>query len=487
MAKLKDLYDLCTATSKAERRFLNLYIQAVAGKAKENYLLQLDNLWQHKTYDEKVLKEKMKNIQAKRISEFNSNLFHFVSKAILVYQAESTPSLSLLKDIMLSEIYMSKGLLNIADELLKTNFKENDNYANSEALLLLQKQQYKLGLKSYYSFEDQISLLDEKLEKLEAIKSETAYQKLNFEMNFLFSKFTLPRNKKQAQVFKDFLKQDLLKNMDLAKSNYAKHYYYMIKIPLLHIVGLGDEALKISNEAILFAEDNFDLKKDPIPLFLQLKRNLSLQFSLENAQNLLPTIKHIKKIITINPKLEKRIDIWSVELDARINKAMIEKEYKAGIEYFEKNAKERLDVEFEKVNRLDAKALLISRIYFLNKNYHNALKYAELALKGDQYKFRYAIIASKFIVLLSHYKLGNNLLLPYATKSLYRELKKEDTLYKPEKALLSFLGKIKNPDNIPKEFQRLKTIFDKEILDPYHDIFFGNGDYLIWLDEEMTK
>lgn len=486
MAKLKDLYDLCTATNKAERRFLNLYVQAVAGKAKENYLLQLENLWFFKTYEETELKEKMKNIQTKRISEFNSNLFNFVSKALLVYQAESTPSLTLLKNIMLSEIYMSKGLLNVADDLLQNSFVENDDYANSEALLLIQKQQYKLGLKSYKSFEDQMSLLDKKLEKLEAIKSETAYQKLNFEMNLLFSKYTLPRNKKQAQVFIDFLKQDLLKNMNLVKSNYAIHYYYMIKIPLLHVVGKGLESLVLSNEAIDFAEKNFDLKKDPIPLFLQLKRNLSLQFSLETSETLLPTIKRIKKLLEINPKLENRIDIWSVELDARINKAMLEKTYKIGIQYFEKNAKEKLDKEFEKVNRLDAKALLIARIYFLNKDYNNALKYAELASKGEQYKFRYAIIASKFIILLCHYKLGNHLLLPYATKSLHRELKKEDTLFKPEKALLSFLGKIKNPDNIPKELQKLKLVFEKEILNPFNSIFFGNGDYLIWLNEELN-
>lgn len=486
MAKLKDLYDLCTATSKAERRFLNLYVQAMSGKAKDNYLLQLENLWQLKAYDENLLKAKMKNIKTKRISEFNTNLFHFISKAILVYQIDSTPSLSMLKDVMLSEVYMSKGLLNVTEDLLNNSFKENDNYANSEALLLIQKQQYKLGLKSYLSFEQQMELLDQKLVKLEAIKSETAYQKLNFEMNLLFSKFTLPRNKKQAQVFKDFLKQDLLKNMDLAKSNYAKHYYYMIKIPLLQIVGEGNKALELSNEAIDFAKKNFDLKKDSIPLFLQLKRNLSLLFSLEMSDKFISIINEIKDIIKVNPKLKGRIDIWSVELDAIINKAMIENEYKKGIQYFEKNAKDKLDIEFDKVNRLDAKALLISRIYFLNKDYNNALKYAELASQGEQYKFRYAIIASKFIVLLTHYKLGNHLLLPYATKSLHRELKKEETLYKPEKALLSFLGKIKNPDNIPKELQRLKTVFDKEIENPYNDIFFGNGDYLVWLDEEIN-
>ena len=487
MASLKELYDLCHSMDKAEKRYTSIYIKGLAGKSKDNYLQQIDNLWQVSPYDEGALKEKMQNISTKRISEFNSNLFDFISKGLMLYYADKSDALHLGKEAMLAEIYLTKGMFSTAEKLVQKTLEKEKGYNNNELLVYMQKLQYKLGVKQFNSFDDQIEILDQKLRKIEIVKSETLYQKLNFEMNKLFISETLPRTKKQSAIYEDFLKRDLLQSDALACSNYAQHYYYMIKIPLLNVVRKDDEALALSEEAIEFTKNNFDLKKDPIPLFLQLKRNLSLQFSLDKSENLLPTIQKIKELLKINPQLEKRIDIWSVELDAIINKAMLEKKHKEGIAYFEKYAKAKLDKDFEKVKRLDAKALLIARIYFLDKNYSESLKYAELATKGNSYKFKYAIIAAQFLTLLNHYNLDNILMLPYAANSLKRALQNEDILYPPEKALLSFLGKIKNPDNIPKELKKLRQVFLKEMKNPFNNTFFGNGDYLTWIEDKMPN
>ena len=485
MASIKELYELCHSMDKAEKRFITMYINGLAGKSKENYLVQLENVWQSKTYDEDELKLRMKNISTKRISEFNSNLFEFISKGLMLYYSDKSESINLSKDAMLSEIYLQKGLYVSSEKVITRAIEKNSGYSHDEILVHFQKLRYKLGMKQFNSFDKQIELLDQKLEKLESVKSETAYQKLNFEMNRMFMTVTMPRTKEQSKVYDNFLNRPLLKDSSQAKSNYAMHYYYMIRIPLLNVVGRNKEALALSDEALKFTKSKFDLKKDPIPFFLQLKRNLSLQFAIGNPEKLMLILKEIKGLLDIQPELSNRIDIWSVELDVRINKAMLEQNYKEGISYFEKFAKDKLDKDFEKVNRLDAKALLIARIYFLDKNYEQSIIYADLASKGNRYKFKYAIIAAQFLSLINHFKLGNILMLPYSAKSLKRALQNEDILYAPEKALLSFLGKINNPDNIPKEFKKLQTLFLKEIKDPLNSTFFGNGDYLSWVEDEL--
>ena len=52
---------------------------------------------------------------------------------------------------------------------------------------------------------------------------------------------------------------------------------------------------------------------------------------------------------------------------------------------------------------------------FLNKNYDKAIHYAQMALNGEEYKYKNSYITCKFLILMAYYNLGNMKLVHYTS------------------------------------------------------------------------
>ncbi len=483
MPSLKELHQLYHRLEKNEKKYLNLHIQYNAGKAKEDYLIQINNLKSVSTFDEKKLKNKMLKLKSKRVSELNTNLFNFICNSLLLFTSNENNNIKILKDIQIAEVLRLKGLNKVAEKKLDKTIKNYQNYDSSELMCFAKKIQFKTQMSSRTSFSILIETLENKIQDGKNGNIESQYQILNLEMNKLLSKNFFPRSAKDAKDYENLLNNNLLKNNSKASTKYAMHFYYMIKAPLLTILNEFDKANELCIEAIDFVKNNFDLKKDPYPLYHQLLRYFHVQLSNKDSNNIINTLNEIEKLVHSNIK-SKIPELWMIALDAYLNKSIIDKNYSEGINYFEKNTKNYLDENFLNIKRLDARAFLLARVYFLNKNYDKAIHYAQMALNGEEYKYKNSYITCKFLILMAYYNLGNMKLVHYTSKSLYMSLYKEEYLHKPEKAVLSFLKSIENTLDINKNLQKLRKTLTIESEKDYNEVFFSNGDYFEWLKIE---
>lgn len=485
MAKLSELHKLIKSLDIGEKRYVNLYVGRFSHKSKEAFLFQFDQLSQASKIKDYNKSELLSRYGIKRFSEFNTNLFNIVLKALVLYKVDNSNSLSLFMDTMKTEVLIAKKMYNNAEKLIHQNETALSNYGFSEIMAYLSKLKYKIGTARSMPFDQQIAMQDERIQRLKRSINESEYIQLNFEMTALLSKVYYPRTSAQRQEYLRMLKHPLLLSVESAHTFYAKHYYYMIKVPLMTMSGKREEVLETCQEAIAFVRENIDKRIDPIPETFQLRRYLNAQITLKDPARLLETAADLEEMLPSMKSETQRMAIWSNTIDARLNHSLLKDKYAEGVRYFEDVALESYEKNTQMLKRIDAKALLIARLYFLNGDYDKSLSYCDKAVSGAQYQFLPFVVSAKFLTLMNHYKLNNDLLLPYAVQSLQRSLQQAKQLYKPERILLNFLGKFKDINKLKKQLVKLYSQLKEERENPFNDSFFQNGDYLKWLEEEV--
>lgn len=481
MASLKELHQLVHRLNKAEARHLTLYIQSYAGKSKDSYLQQIDKLKAVKKIDDK--NSKSISVKTKRVSEFNTNLYDFICKALLAYENKGNLALSIQKDNLLADILIRKKQFKQAQKLINNNIEKYSSYGLDELILYSHKLKYRIDVQQRADFDTIVENTIQKTTLSNSLANESEYVRLNFEMNKLFTDNYSIRTQEQADVYVQFLQHKLLQDVSCAQSNYAKHYFYMIKIPLLFILNKYDEAIALAQEATAFAKVNFDLNINFIPYLFQLIRYLNLQTNMGRSLHVNETIEAIEQVFDYLPNNHSKLKYRLSILDAKLCVYIYDKKYAEGVAYFENEAKELFDDKINQVARIDAKASLVARLYYLNGDYEKSLAYCEIALSDKQFIFTDSVIAIRFLILLNHIRMKNHQLVPYSALSLKRLLDNQERLFAPEKALLLFLEKINDINKLHKNLQKLYITLQDEIRKPFNSTFFDSGDYLEWLKD----
>jgi hypothetical protein len=131
--------------------------------------------------------------------------------------------------------------------------------------------------------------------------------------------------------------------------------------------------------------------------------------------------------------------------------------------------------------------LLAARICFIAGDYQRSLDHVQHILNQADRIRQTLLTATYCLNLLNHYKLGNDLFLPYAVRNLYRNLIGLEELYPPERALLTYIRKVaQNPVSDHEGFTiELYEQFREMIKDDFHRPFFSLGDYMFWLESEI--
>ena len=85
----------------------------------------------------------------------------------------------------------------------------------------------------------------------------------------------------------------------------------------------------------------------------------------------------------------------------------------------------------------------IACLYFSCGDYDNAITYLNEIINQKNPDFREDIQCfSRILCLIAHFELGNNLLVEYQVKSVYRFLNKMEDLQQVQKEILKFIRKI---------------------------------------------
>lgn len=491
MATLNELYELVHSLDRTEKRYLKQFVKAAAGKSKERYEENIDIITSQPTFDKEKLKQLLTATKGStNLSELNTNLHSFICKALAIYHAESMPNLSFQKELMVIETLMLKGLFKQALhklERLYTQVEEVGGYYIMHRLLELKtsllihtRDEMKINETSEQRIEQRLKIQDIHRNYIE-------YMRLYGQYNDLKATIGQPRTEAHLEHFKELLRHPLLQSKDMAMSPRALDMYYFVKTDAMSVFTNHTEQYELMVEGISMSRKYFTEKGLPNPEFFMHDRCIGLSIDLRSPEKFEMHYEAIGRLrLMMKDKGVSLIATCKLTY-SRLMYYMMMEDYDAGCKYYEGLDRDMLDELDKQVTVSYLNHILAARNYNLAGEYDKSLECLSKVDKKEAL-LRPAIKLSKqFLYLINHYKLNNQLYLPYAVKSVYRSLRGMDSLYEPEKAMLTFLSKSR--DKHQTEVAMLELYEKYKVLkdDPLNRGFFALGDYMEWLEREVGR
>ncbi len=482
------LYDLVHTLSKSEKR----YIKVQAGAGEKVYLQLMDALLAQKSFDEEqFIKENKEANFIKHLAVNKQYLYELILRRLAQFGQKNHED-KVFEKIAATNVLIEKGLLKAAHHELKKGQALATAYELFELQLILCNLEKKLlSLQQFKKQDDALmeQIFNKEMDNLEQLKNTIEYgylaqQVLRFQM-----RFQKIQTAEQHQHLEYLTQSPKFQHLHLATNFKSKIHFYQANATYQFVQGHVKEAYNINREFLdlleasphflrLYAEryiatlNNMLIDSLVIGEYEVLKEGISrLVLTLERPEfksikNIAARVFRQRYLLLINWSLSQRDFAKALEWIPTIEE---------GLEQFGKKIEKHHRITFY---------YLIAYLFFLNRQYDQALKWNNLILndpKEDAVKeiFYFARILN----LLIHYELGNHALLESLLASTPKYLKSRRAIYATEKALFRHLGKLlSHPDKAEK--QKLMADFKAEI----HDLFqqpsekrvFNFLDFRLW-------
>jgi hypothetical protein len=491
MASIQELHEVIHTMSKYEKSQLNIYINAISGKSKDKYLNDYQCFVKQKVFDKEKLKTKLNKIEIrKNLSESNTNLYNFINESLINVNQKKILKISLLKEIQIIELLNDRSLIEQANKaLIKTKQKCEEAEMHSLLFLIMKIEEeiHSKLPKSNKPLNVQIEQIEHQIEYVERYNFQLKFRKLRKQIFVLAGEIGTPRNQEQKDKYLALADNEVMSiDPEIIRDDMLKEYY-LTKILLISVIAPEvEKILQVVDEGLVKVQNAFSRSQNISPEFLltrialetsiTAKKESILDARLSAFENLQEHIVSLRGKALFTSKLQ-----WAYLLKY-LNTNKIEE----GAKYINQNKAKIVGSDLQKLSpQTYINFITCARICFLNKDYKQSLEFVELLLEKKKVIRKSLLSHIYCLYLLNHYRLNNTSYLPYALRSVYRSLLHLEQIYEPEKALLHFLKKSTNPLILKAE---MKILYDKLVLlsdDSFHNSFFGNGDYLTWLQREI--
>jgi hypothetical protein len=490
MATLKELHDLIHSLDKNEKRHISLLIEALGGKARDRYAETFSIFNKQKEFNADKLKQKLEGqVSGMSLTEANNYVYDFICKAILGYLPGST--LGYTNQLYLAEIFINKKLLTPAHKLLQDLMLELEEKGTHAQLLRAYELQAHINLQhpkliSDYNFRDKF--FENRTKLIDNIQQNISLAYLMHRFYKAVKEVGQPRTKEQLKIFEKMWQHPVLQ-VDVSQIEpRSVALYYVLKLTLA---------------SALYKEGIYESCKLAVYDFQKRFASKKLAHAEANVLDILvthmitkPEIEHSelmwakKRVLELLPDIPQkavRQQRYAKIVMAELSYYLNNKQYKKGIAYYEQmqTAKEKDKWGGAILNF--AIPWLGARLYYLDKNPDKALD-CLLSIQEQEKTMRpNVLIEYKFLAILCHYKLENHTLVTSAADSLHKFLRKQETLYDPEKAVLKFIKSSGSIQKMKSNMQELYNTLLKLNTNVLHRPFFQFGDYLTWLKAELDK
>lgn len=491
MASLKDVYDLIHSLNKREKIQFNLYANALGGKAKESYVVDYQCFLKEKKYDKERLKTALnKEKQRKKLSESNTNLYHCILESLVSIHKNKNQKVGFLKEFQEVQILFSKGLIEQAKQkYLKLKEKQKSTSALGIGIDILEFEDSLLLRENYQDHQPRLDLINQQIIETKKVLAICQFKKMKLKLFSLANKIGTPRTAKDLDEYKALYHSEIL-HIDINLLPLASLPNYIVnKAILMSMIdrSIQKEGIDFLKEGLALVQQKVDIKTNFLPEYHIQRNLLSFTEQSEDVELMKESIDLFEKTMPYFNSPEHKTLSKIALCQAYLNYYKTNNSLEKAMQYIAENKTFIVDVENLKLNPHSYIIYLFcARICFLAKDYEQSLEFINLLLENKNNVRKSLHVHIYCLYLLNHYKLENWLYLPYATRALYRSILKEKKLYAPEKELISFLKKVsKGKESITIGLTELYVKFKTLEKDAFNDSFFGNGDYLLWLEAEI--
>lgn len=495
MASLKELHQLVHTLNKREKIQLNLYLKAFGGKAKNTYLKDYQCFVKYKDFNKEKITKGLNKVKArKNLSETNTNLYNFIVDATINANQNLNKKLGFLKEIQAIELMIDKGLFEQGKkkfDLLKTEiYNSSRNEKLSFYLLELENVFLFHQAKSEQNYNERIDLLQEQIDFVSKTDFTLKFKKLKTQLFALISKVGIPRSKEQQDKYLDLIDDKVLQTSleQIPLSSYLDFFYAKHMLQFISNPKDSGKALDVLKQGLSLTKEKIDIKKDYMPYYVLSGMIMQTSSTGSNEAFAKESIKEFTAFQPFFKSKQHQVASKNNLLTANLLSCINFKNIEEGYLFMTENKAAILDKENLKfsphayVNYLNS-----ARLCFLNKDYEQSLEFIDLLLEMKTTIRKSLLPSVNILFLLNHLKLENNIYLPYAIRSIYKSFLKVGQIYEPEKAVLSFFRTVVKKVDVQSDIEKLYEKLSELKKDPFNDSFFGNGDYLLWLEEEIKK
>jgi hypothetical protein len=490
------LFQLIKSLKKSEKRNFKLYAKrnSSAEDLKTTQLFDaLDNM---DIYDEAQLLKKNKKISKQQLSNIKASLYRQILSSLRLIRNDDNIDIQLHEQLDYARILYNKGLYL---QSLKTLDKVKENaYENNQLTFLLQVLFFEKKIEALHitrSMQDRADSLAKEVEQTNnRLRLIGILSNLSLQLYSWYIKNGHARNKNEEEELRIYFETHLPADMDGCSGFYEKLYLYQsycwyafIRQDFLLYYRYAQRWVD------LFEKEKFMIEIETSHYIKGMHNLLGAHFDLQNYKKFIETLKQFEKFSESQIVVQNDNNLIQTFIYlniSRINKHFIEGTFTEGLKLVpvivEKLDEYQLYIDRHRVLVFYYK---IASLYFGSGDYENTVEYLNKIINWKVDLRTDLQCYARLLHLIAHYELGNDQLLEYLIKSVYRFMAKMENLGAVEEEIFNFLRRSfrATTKKLKPEFEILLEKLKKLEKQPSATRAFAYLDIISWLESKIRK
>lgn len=489
------LIELINSLSKAEKRSFKLYAKRNSSHEILKFLLLFDHIDKTFNYSDADALEKIPEIKKEQLSNIKAHLYKQILVGLRMLNSGKYTQIEIREHIDYAVILLNKGFYQQALKQLEKagQLAKNGGY-NILALEVVELEKAiesqfitkTLSLRADY-------LTNQSSSKEEQVSYSVFFSNLSLQLHALYLKVGFVRDEKENLFVQQFFQSKMIPFNIRELGFEGKIHFYNAMVSYNHIIQNFVMCYKYARQWVdLFYENPqyIDSRKE---IFLRAQHNLlGALFHLRDYKRFREVFARYE---SVKEKMKGKENIEQVYLlylhTSRINQYYFEGRFDEGIEI----VPEILGFIERYQSKMDEHQIVvlnykIACLYFGFGDNKTAIKYLNKVIQFKDSSLREDIQCfARILNLISHFELGNNELIEYQIKSVYRFLIKMGELHGVQKEIFYFLRQLpfSSLTELHKAFRILHRKLVKLAQDPYEKRAFLYLDIISWLECKLDN
>lgn len=491
----ESLVNLIHSLTKAEKRSFKLYATRNSSSQDELKFLQLfDFIDKNTQYSDELADQKLKSIKKSQLSNIKAHLYKQILTSLRLQYISHHIEIEIRETIDYATVLYQKAFyhqaLKILDKAKLLAMKANSSILSLEIVefekvIELQYITRSIGSRSEH-------LTDESVEIQKHIEGAIDFSNLALQLYALYLKGGFARDEKDYLFVKEFF-HSRLRPYRIEDLGFEEKMHLYNSFVWYHYI----------NQDFLMCYKYARLWVDLFEEYPEMK-TLKKEMHLKGMHNLLNALFNLRSYSRFSEALDDLCNYQFSEREQE-NEIILHKLYlysnKINKHYLEGSFAEGLLLVPEILNfikiyeqKLDAHRIMvfyykIACLYFGSGMNKEAIVYLNLVIQFKEQSLREDIQSfARILNLIAHFELGNDILVEYQIKSVYRFLIKMGDLHGVQKEILNFLRLLPmNNSELYKAFKVLHSKLVKLSLLPFEKRPFLYLDIISWLESKLEN